>query len=90
MDGDTFGFDAYHILLAGCGLAIIFGYWLPRYFHGREPAASGLLILGGLAVFGLLPGVPDALNPLDNPRIWELASEFAVIIALFGIYPSRH
>ncbi|MBD59572.1 MAG: sodium:proton antiporter [Citromicrobium sp.] len=84
MDGDTFGFDAYHILLAGCGLAIIFGYWLPRYFHGREPAASGLLILGGLAVFGLLPGVPDALNPLDNPRIWELASEFAVIIALFG------
>ena len=84
MDGETFGFDPYHILLAGCGIAIILGYWLPRYFHGREPAASGLLIIGGLAVFGLLPGVPDALNPIENPRVWELASEFAVIIALFG------
>ena len=84
MDKATFGLDPYHILLTGCGLAIIAGYWLPRYFRGREPAASGLLILGGLAVFGLLPGVPDALNPIDNPRVWELASEFAVIIALFG------
>ena len=84
MDKATFGFDPYHILLTGCGLAIIAAYWLPRYFRGREPAASGLLILGGLAVFGLLPGVPDALNPIDRPRVWELASEFAVIIALFG------
>lgn len=84
MNGSTFGFDPYHVLLAGCGIAIIIGYWLPRYFKRREPAASGLLILGGLAAFGLLPGVPDALNPIDNPRVWELASEFAVIIALFG------
>ncbi len=84
MDTPTFGLDPYHVLLAGCGLAIIAAYWLPRFLRGREPAASGLLILGGLAVFGLLPGVPDALNPLDRPRVWELASEFAVIIALFG------
>ncbi len=84
MDGATFGFNPYHMLLAGCGLAIILAYWLPRYLHGREPAASGLLIMGGLAVFGLLPGVPQALNPIDNPKVWELASEFAVIIALFG------
>ena len=84
MDKATFGFDPYHILLAGCGFAIILAYWLPRFLHGREPASSGLLILGGLAVFGILPGVPDALSPLDRPRIWELASEFAVIIALFG------
>lgn len=84
MDGATFGLDPYHILLAGCGLAIIVAYWLPRFLHGREPAASGLLILGGLAAFGLLPGVPNALNPIDNPRVWERASEFAVIVALFG------
>ncbi|GAB5347810.1 cation:proton antiporter [Alteriqipengyuania sp. 357] len=84
MDGETFGFDSYHVLLAGCGIAIILAYWLPRFLHGREPAASGLLILGGLAVFGLLPGVPEALSPLDNPRVWERASEFAVIVALFG------
>ncbi|MBB3033146.1 cation:proton antiporter [Alteriqipengyuania lutimaris] len=84
MDSPTFGFSSYHVLLAGCGLAIIVAYWLPRFFHGREPAASGLLIIGGLAVFGLLPGVPQALNPIDSPKVWELASEFAVIIALFG------
>ena len=84
MDSATFGFEPYHVLLAGCGLAIIAGYWLPKFFHGKEPAASGLLILGGLVVFGLIPGVPAALNPLDRPRVWELASEFAVIVALFG------
>jgi NhaP-type Na+/H+ or K+/H+ antiporter len=84
MDTPFFGFSPYHVLLAGCGFAIVVAYWLPRYFSGREPAASGLLILGGLAVFGLLPGVPEAFSPLDRPYFWELASELAVIIALFG------
>ena len=84
MDKPFFAIDPYHLLLAGCGIVIVFAYWLPRYFSGREPAASGLLILGGLAVFGIMPGVPDAITPLDRPRIWELASEFAVIVALFG------
>ncbi len=84
MDGAFFEFSAYHILLAGCGVVIVAAYWLPRYFSGREPAASGLLILGGLAAFGLLPGVPEAITPLDRPTIWQFASEFAVIIALFG------
>lgn len=84
MDDPFFGFASYHVLLAGCGLAIVLAYWLPSYLSGREPAASGLLILGGLMVFGLLPGVPEALSPLDRPGLWELASELAVIIALFG------
>lgn len=72
MNEPFFAFAAYHILLAGCGLAIVFAYWLPRYFSGREPAASGLLILGGLAVFGLLPGVPEAFSPLDRPVFGNL------------------
>ena len=84
MDGPFFGISAYHILLVGCGFAIVVAYWLPRYFSGREPAASGLLIIGGLLVFGLLPGVPEAFSPIDRPKFWEIASEFAVIIALFG------
>ncbi|MXP10152.1 cation:proton antiporter [Pseudoblastomonas halimionae] len=84
MDGPFFGIAGYHILLLGCGLAIVAAYWLPRYFSGREPAASGLLILGGLLVFGLMPGVPEAFNPIERPKFWEVASEFAVIVALFG------
>lgn len=84
MDDPFFSISPYHLLLAGCGLIIVAAYWLPRYISGREPAASGLLILGGLAVFGLAPGVPAAITPLDRPAIWEVASEFAVIIALFG------
>jgi NhaP-type Na+/H+ or K+/H+ antiporter len=84
MDGAFFGVSPYHVLLFGCGFAIVAAYWLPRFFSGREPAASGLLILGGLLVFGLLPGVPEAFSPLERPKFWEVASEFAVIIALFG------
>lgn len=84
MDEKFFSLAGYHLLLAGCGLVIVLAYWLPRFLSGREPAASGLLILGGAAVFGFLPGVPEAINPLDRPALWELASELAVIIALFG------
>ena len=84
MDGPFYEFAPYHLLLAGCGLVIVVGYWLPRLLKGREPAASGLLIIGGLLVFGLLPNVPEAISPVDRPAIWELASELAVIIALFG------
>lgn len=84
VDGPFFSIAPYHLLLAGCGIIIVAAYWLPRFISGREPAASGLLILGGLAVFGLVPGVPAAITPLERPAVWELASEFAVIIALFG------
>lgn len=84
MDKAFFEFAPYHVLMAGCGLAIVAAYWLPRFISGREPAASGLLILGGLLLFGFVPGFPAAVSPLDQPRWWELASEFAVIIALFG------
>ncbi len=84
MDSAFFGLAPYHLLLAGCGLVIVAAYWLPRFLRGREPAPSGLLILGGLAVFGLLPGLPEAISPLDRPGLWEFAAELAVIIALFG------
>ncbi len=84
MDDSFFGIGPYHVLLAGCGLVIIAAYWLPRFISGREPAASGLLILGGFLVFGFLPGMPEAFSPVERPVLWEITSEFAVIVALFG------
>ena len=79
-----FGFETYHILLAALGAAIIASHWLPRFLSGREPAAAPLLILMGLATFALVPGMPDAIDPMASPRIWELTAELAVIIGLFG------
>jgi sodium/hydrogen antiporter len=65
------------------GVGILVAYWVPRFFSGREPAASALLILAGALAF-LIPGMPTALDPRDTPRVWELMSELAVIVALFG------
>ena len=79
-----FGFDPYHVLLATAGLAIIVSYWSPCFISGREPAASALLILGGFAAFAWVPGMPDAINPVESPQIWEKAAEICVILGLFG------
>jgi uncharacterized membrane protein (UPF0136 family) len=53
----VFGFEAYHILLAAVGAAIILSFWLPRFLSGREPATSALLILAGFSAFSLIPGM---------------------------------
>jgi sodium/hydrogen antiporter len=79
-----FGLSPYHYLMLACGLVIVLGYWLPRFFSGREPAGSALLILGGVITFGLIPGVAPIFSPLERPGFWEITSEFAVIAALFG------
>jgi hypothetical protein len=79
-----FGFEAYHILLAALGLAIILAFWLPRFISGREPATSTLLILFGLITFTFIPGMPEAIGPVEHPRPWELLAELCVIVGLFG------
>ncbi len=86
MQGDEafFGLEPYHLLLAVCGAAIMLAYWIPRFFSGREPAASGLLILTGFLGFGFLPGMPEAFDPMERAGFWEIFSEMAVIVALFG------
>lgn len=71
-------------MLAAVGSAIIASYWWPRFFSGREPAASALLVLTGLAAFSWLPGMPSAINPVESPRLWEVTAELCVIIGLFG------
>jgi sodium/hydrogen antiporter len=79
-----FGFDSYHVLLAALGAAVILSFWLPRFVSGREPATSALLILFGLAAFALVPGMPRAIEPVANPRPWEILSEICVVVGLFG------
>ena len=79
-----FEFSSFHIALAVVGAGIIGSYWLPRFFSGREPAASALLILAGAIAFGLIPGMPDVIDPRASPHLWERLSELAVIVALFG------
>lgn len=83
-DEPFFGLNVYHVAMVAIGAGLILAYWIPRFFSGREPAASGLLILAGMLTFSLIPGMPEALDPRETPRPWELLSELTVIVALFG------
>jgi sodium/hydrogen antiporter len=80
-----FDFSSYHVMLVGLGVAIVMAYWLPRFFSGREPAASALLIGLGWALFGWAPGLPQAISPINSPKVWEITSELCVITGLFGV-----
>lgn len=66
-DDPFFGLYGYHLALAAVGCAIIGAYWLPRWVSRREPAASGILILLGMAAFALVPGVPVVPDPRVDP-----------------------
>ena len=79
-----FEFDPYHVVLLVVGASVVNSYWFPRFIAGWDPAASALLIASGLVAYAVLPGMPQFLDPLDETRFWELTSEFAVIVALFG------
>ena len=83
-DAPFFGLYGYHLALAAIGGAVILAYWLPRFVSRREPAASGLLILLGMAGFALVPGVPMVPDPRTDPHGWEVVSELTIIVALFG------
>lgn len=79
-----FEFSAYHLGLAVGGLGIVLACWLPRFISGREPAAAPLLLGAGVAAGLLVPGLPELVDPLARPRFWEVLSEIAVVVALFG------
>jgi sodium/hydrogen antiporter len=80
----VFGFEPYHIALAGLGLGILLAFWLPRFVSGREPAASALLILAGFLAFLPFPQIQAAVDPVEQPRGWEMMAELCVIVGLFG------
>jgi sodium/hydrogen antiporter len=80
-----FGLSEYHILLAGLGAVVLLSHWIPRFFSGREPASSALLLAGGAGLSLLLPDMASALSPLNGGKFWELTAEMCVIIGLFGV-----
>lgn len=79
-----FELSPFHISVAAVGAAIIFAFWLPRLVSGREPAAAPLLLALGALAGLLVPGLADAVDPIAHAHGWEIASEIAVVIALFG------
>tara|TARA_R110000751_G_scaffold307857_3_gene432869 strand:- start:10110 stop:11375 length:1266 start_codon:yes stop_codon:yes gene_type:complete len=79
-----FEFSSYHIAVTFIGFIIILASWLPRIFSKREPAAAPLMIIFGATAALLFPDFPSLPDPRRNPLPWELVSELAVIIALFG------
>ncbi|MGB3553874.1 MAG: cation:proton antiporter, partial [Jannaschia sp.] len=83
-DAPFFGLYPYHLVLSSVGAAVILAYWLPRFISRHEPAASGLLILFGMAAFALIPGLPEIPDPRQDPYLWEVVAELTVIIALFA------
>lgn len=83
-DGGFFELSGYHIALTAVGAVIILAHWLPRWLMRREPAAAGLMILLGMLAFWVVPGLPALPDPRETPFPWEIVSELAVIIALFG------
>lgn len=80
-----FELSTYHLVLTGFGALILLSHWVPRFFSGREPASSALLMLGGVGVSFLFPDFADQLSPENSGKLWEVSTEMCVIIGLFGV-----
>lgn len=79
-----FELSLFHVALTLLGGGIIVAHWLPRFFSGREPAASALIILIGLGIGLLLPALSTAFDPTRSPAVWDHVSEITLIVGLFG------
>ncbi len=79
-----FGFSPTHLLIATVGAAVFLAYLLPRINFLRAASSSAVLMILGLVAFTFIPGMPAALDPTVSPRIWEMVSEFVVIVVLFA------
>jgi NhaP-type Na+/H+ or K+/H+ antiporter len=75
--------DSYIVFLTCLGLIILAVSWLPLLLRELPLSLPILCVLLGFVVFRL-PGVRDAVDPLQQPVITERVSELVVIIALLG------
>lgn len=76
--------NPYHISLVVLGVIVIASRWLPRLVSHNEPVSAPLMIIFGAAGALLIPGLPVLPDPREASQLWEVTSELAVIIALFG------
>jgi NhaP-type Na+/H+ or K+/H+ antiporter len=79
-----FDFSPTHLLMASVGAAVFVAYLLPRVKFLRAASSAGVLMILGLVSFAFIPGMPPVLDPTVSPRIWEMVSEFVVIVVLFA------
>lgn len=83
-DGPFFALAPYHQMMACAGAIVILAFWLPRLLSRQEQTAAPLMILLGAAASLALPAFSNPIDPRSMPKIWEVVSELAVIVALFG------
>lgn len=79
-----FGLSPTHVMMAAMGAAIFVAYLLPRIVFRRAASSSAVLMLLGLMIFNVLPGMPRVPDPTTAPAIWETLSEIVVIVVLFA------
>lgn len=73
-----------HVLMAAVGAAVFIAHLLPRILFNSAASSSAIMMLAGLVIFNLIPGMPDIPDPTVSPRLWEITSEIVVIVVLFA------
>ena len=79
-----FGLSQIHILMAAVGAAVFIAYLLPRILFRGAASSSAVLMILGLVIFNVIPGMPRVPDPTSSPEIWEIISEIVVIVVLFA------
>jgi len=75
--------DAYAVFLVVLGLCVIGGAALPRRLHRRPFSLPTIQVATGMALFALVPTLPD-VDPVRDAVLAERVSELVVIISLAG------
>ena len=74
---------SYDIFLLVLGLCVIGAVTLPRHLNRRPVSLPALQVLAGVALFGLVPTLPD-VDPIRDEVATERLSELVVIVSLTG------
>src|SRR3712207_1564807 len=91
---ELFAFSPYEVGLLAIGLCLLLAVWLPVALLRRYVTLPFIPVLGGMALFWLLPDAL-ALDPFSEGKlsVWERLTEAVVVISLVGAglkIDSRH